>query len=153
VWGAGTGRFFQLRAAEWRFPAGAVRFLRQHNIRGPLFNTYEYGGYLIWQGVPVFIDGRALSEQVFQDYRVILGSPPGDPARGQTLDLYGVTAILANGFEYNSGTLYPLVPALMSSAEAGWYLIYDDPQALILTREVPPGVTPLPAGRVDVHLA
>jgi len=152
VWGAATGRFFQLRAAKWRFPAGAVRFLREHNIRGPLFNTYEYGGYLIWQGVPVFIDGRALSEQVFQDYRVILGSPPGYPARDATLARHGVTAIVANGFEYNSGTLYPLVPALLSPAEAGWHLIYEDPQALIFTREVPAGVTALPAGRVDVHL-
>ena len=152
AWGAGTGRFFQLRAAEWRFPVGAVRFLREHGMRGPLFNTYEYGGYLIWQRVPVFIDGRALSEQVFQDYRVILGSPPGDPARGQTLDRYGVTAILANGFEYNSGTLYPLVPALLSPAEAGWHLVYEDAQELIFTRDLPPGVTPLPAGRVDAHL-
>src|ERR1035438_1931872 len=30
VWGAGTGRFFQLRAAEWRFPVEATRFLREH---------------------------------------------------------------------------------------------------------------------------
>jgi hypothetical protein len=60
----------------------------------------------------VFIDGRALSEQVFQDYRVILGSPPGDPARARTLERYGVTAIVVpTAFEYNSGTLYPLVPA------------------------------------------
>ncbi|MGA2038502.1 MAG: hypothetical protein ABSH42_04430 [Bryobacteraceae bacterium] len=152
VWGAGTGRFFQLRAAEWRFPAGAVRFLREHGIRGPLFNTYEYGGYLIWQGEPVFIDGRALSEQVFQDYRVILGSPPGDPARGQTLDRYGVTAMVVNGFEYNSGTLYPLVPALMSPGETAWHLIYEDAQALIFVRDLPAGVAALPAGRVDTHL-
>jgi hypothetical protein len=152
VWGAGTGRFFQLRAAEWRFPVEATRFLREHGIRGPLFNTYEYGGYLIWQGEPVFIDGRALSEQVFQDYRVILGSPPGDPARGQTLERYGVTAIVANGFEYNSGTLYPLVPALMSPSETSWHLIYEDAQALVFVRELPAGVTALPAGRVDSHL-
>ncbi|HEY1221270.1 MAG: hypothetical protein ABSE42_09605 [Bryobacteraceae bacterium] len=152
VWGAGAGRFFQLRAAEWRFPVDAVQFLREHGIRGPLFNTYEYGGYLIWRGEPVFIDGRALSEQVFQDYRAILGSPPGDPARGQTLERYGVTAIVANGFEYNSGTLYPLVPALMSPGETGWYLIYEDPQALIFVRDLPPGVAALPAGRVDLHL-
>jgi len=153
VWGAGTGRFFQLRAAEWRFPAEAVRFLREHGIRGPLFNTYEYGGYLIWQGERVFIDGRALSEQVFQDYRLILGSPPGDAARELTLQRYGVTAVVANGFEYNSGTLYPLVPALTSSpAETGWHLVYEDPQALIFVRDLPAGVAALPSGRVDAHL-
>ena len=153
LWGAGTGRFFQLRAAEWRFPAGAARFLSEHDIHGPIFNTYEYGGYLIWQGERVFIDGRALSERVFQDYRLILGSPPGDPARARTLEHYGVTAIVANGFEYNSGTLYPLVPSVTSSpADAGWYLVYEDPQALVFVRHVPAGVAVLPSGRVDLHL-
>ncbi len=150
IWGAGTGRFFQLRAAEWRFPAEATRFLREHGIRGPLFNTYEYGGFLIWQGEPVFIDGRALSEQVFQDYRLILGSPPGDAARSRTLERYGVATILVNGFEYNSGVLYPLVPAL--TMEPGWHLIYEDPQAMIFVRNPPAGVAALPAGRVDLHL-
>ncbi len=150
VWGAATGRFFQLRAAEWRFPADAVRFLREHGIRGPLFNTYEYGGYLIWRRVPVFIDGRALSEQVFQDYRVILGSPPGDAARQRTLDRYGLKAILVNGFEYNSGTLYPLVPALTTLPD--WHLIYQDAQAMIFVRDLPQGMTALPAGEVDLHL-
>ena len=65
-WGIAGGRFFQLRAAEWRFPAGAAQFLRDHRIAAPLFNTYEYGGYLIWRGQRVFIDGRALSERSFR---------------------------------------------------------------------------------------
>jgi hypothetical protein len=152
VWGVGAKRFFQLRAAEWRFPAGAARFLRDHNIRGPIFNTYEYGGYLIWQGVPVFIDGRALSEQVFQDYRVTLVAPPDYPAREQTLNRYGVTTIVMNGFEYNLGTLYQLVPALTAPSGKNWHLIYEDPQAMIFVRDVPPGLAPLPAGSVESHL-
>src|ERR1019366_9166453 len=81
AWGPARGSFFQLRAAEWRYPAGAAAFLKAHNISVRLFNTYEYGGYLIWKDVPVFIDGRALSESVFQDYRAILGSPAASPVR------------------------------------------------------------------------
>jgi hypothetical protein len=57
-----------------------------------------------------------------------------------------------NGFEYNSGTLYPLVPALLSPGETGWHLVYEDPQALLFVRDVPAGVTTLPAGLVDLHL-
>ncbi len=30
IWGVVSGAFFQLRAAEWRFPAGAASFLRDH---------------------------------------------------------------------------------------------------------------------------
>ena len=42
---------------------------------------------------------------------MILGAPPGDPRRDRTLARYGVGAIVVNAFEYNSGTLYPLVLA------------------------------------------
>jgi hypothetical protein len=147
AWGCARGRFFQLRAAEWRFPSGAAAFLADHSIAAPLFNTYEYGGYLIWKGQRVFIDGRALGESVFHDYRIILGAPPDDPARVALLAKYRVGVIVANGFEYNAGTLYPLVLAL-----AGWKLAYEDPQALVFVRDLPPGVAALDASRVFEHL-
>jgi hypothetical protein len=142
-----NGHFFQFREAEWRFPAGAAAFLAEHPIDAPLFNTYEYGGYLIWRGQRVFIDGRALSEAVFQDYRTILGAPPNDPARAGLLARYGVGAIVANAFEYNAGSLYPLVLALPD-----WKLVYEDPQALVLVRDLPPGMPALDTTRIYDHL-
>jgi hypothetical protein len=45
-----------------RFPAGAAACLQTHSAAGPLFNLYDWGGYLIWRlypRTPVFIDGRA----------------------------------------------------------------------------------------------
>jgi hypothetical protein len=140
VWQTAHGSFFQLRAAEWAYPKGAVDFLAQHHIDAPLFNTYEDGGYLIWRGRPVFIDGRALSEAVFQDYRRILGAPPGDAGRDALLARYGAGAIVVNGFEYNSGVLYPLVLALAQPAGDAWHLVYQDLAAMVFLREVPPGV-------------
>ena len=147
AWGTVRGEFFQLRAAEWRYPSGAAAFLADHHIQAPIFNTYEYGGYLIWKGQPVFIDGRALSESVFQDYRAILAAPPNDPARATLLAKYGIGAIVVNAFEYNAGTLYPLVLAL-----SDWKLVYEDPQALVFVRDLPPGMTALDAGRLYDHL-
>lgn len=146
-WGCASGRFFQLRAAEWRYPAGAAAFLAERHLSASLFNTYEYGGYLIWKGERVFIDGRALSEAVFADYRVMLGAPPGDPARAALLAKYGIGAIVVNAFEYNGGTLYPLVLAL-----ADWKLVYEDPQALVFLRDPPPGMPVLDASRILDHL-
>jgi len=152
VWGCARGSFFQLRAAEWRYPAGAAKFLRDHRISTPLFNTWEYGGYLIWSGQRVFIDGRVLSETVFQDYRNILGTPPGDPRRDQTLARYAIGAIVINSFEYNSGIMYPLVPALAQAAEAQWKLVYQDAQSLVFLRDVPGGLTILDKSGIADHL-
>ncbi len=44
------------------FPARAVAFLRQRSYDGPLYNTYNWGGYLIFHYPehPVSIDGRTL---------------------------------------------------------------------------------------------
>jgi hypothetical protein len=147
VWGCARGWFFQLRAAEWRFPAGASAFLAEHPMTAPLFNTYEYGGYLIWKGQRVFIDGRALSESVFQDYRTILAAPPNEPARAARLAKYGIGLIVVNAFEYNAGTLYPVVLALPD-----WKLVYEDPQALVFVRDLPPGMPALDASRLLDHL-
>lgn len=152
AWGTARGTFFQLRAAEWRYPAGAAAFLKAHHISAPLFNTYEYGGYLIWKDVPVFIDGRALSETVFEDYRAILGAPAADPARFAILAKHNVGAILINAFEYNAGTLYPLVVALAQPGAATWKLVYEDPQSLLFLREVPSGVPILDPARILDHL-
>jgi hypothetical protein len=152
VWGIASGAFFQLRAAEWRYPAGAADFLRRHSIAVRLFNTYEDGGYFIWRGLPVFIDGRSLSENVFQDYRMIMGTPPGDQRRDDTLARYQIGAIAINAFEYSSGVLYPLALALSQPGESSWKLVYDDPAAMVFLRDPPPGVPELGKARIFDHL-
>jgi hypothetical protein len=152
AWGIASGAFFQLRAAVWRYPAGAADFLRQHGIAARLFNTYEDGGYFIWRGLPVFIDGRSLSENVFQDYRLIMGTPPGDQRRDDTLSRYQIGAIAINAFEYNSGVLYPLALALSQPGESDWKLVYDDPAAMVFLRDPPPGVPVLTRAHVFDHL-
>lgn len=40
-------------------PAAAVRAAQGAGLKGPVFNDYSWGGYLIYAGVPPFIDGRA----------------------------------------------------------------------------------------------
>jgi hypothetical protein len=48
------------KLAAANFPVRAVEYLHQHPVPGPMYNSYGYGGYLIWK-LPeqkVFIDGR-----------------------------------------------------------------------------------------------
>jgi hypothetical protein len=40
-------------------PALAIEAVKAAGIKGPVFNSYSSGGYLIFLGIPVFIDGRA----------------------------------------------------------------------------------------------
>jgi hypothetical protein len=155
--GVARGAFFQFRYAEWRFPAGAADFLLAHQVRTPMFNTYEMGGYLMWRLWPqerVFIDGRALSESIFNDYGRILynhSAADGGKTSRQLLDQYNIQAIVMNGFEYSEGIVYNLLPAL-SSNQADWQLVYNDPQAVIFMRQPPDGVQPLDLSLALNHL-
>ncbi|HXW16088.1 MAG TPA: hypothetical protein VEN79_16390, partial [Terriglobia bacterium] len=127
--GTSASSFFELRAAEWKYPAGAAGFLLQHHIRGPIFNTYEHGGYLIWRLWPnyqVFIDGRSLSESVFQDYIRILfnrDQSDGKSAR-ELLNQYGIQTIVMDTFEHREGYVYGLAVALADPQQAEWKLVY-----------------------------
>ncbi|HUM71962.1 MAG TPA: hypothetical protein PLK31_24300, partial [Chloroflexota bacterium] len=47
-------------AVAAQYPVAAVDFLEANGLaqeRG--YNSYNWGGYLIWRGLPVFVDGRA----------------------------------------------------------------------------------------------
>ena len=147
------GQPFQLRAADWSYPTGAAEFLLSHHISERMFNTYEYGGYLIWRLWPfqrVFIDGRALSESVFADYRKILytAGDRGPAGAMRLLDQYGVQVVLMNSFEYTSGQAYVLAPALADPDNGPWSLVYADAQAMIFLRHPPDGMPVLEPSQV-----
>jgi hypothetical protein len=149
------GRGFQLRAAAWKYPSGAAGFLEAHHITGPMFNSYEKGGYLIWRLWPqerVFIDGRALNESVFLDYQRMLRYAGGGQAARELLDRYGIQVIVMNGFEINSGDPYVLPVALADPAEKEWKLVFEDAQAVVYLRHPPPGVLPLPSSAIFTSL-
>ena len=40
-------------------PSAAVAYAKDHQLTGPVFNDYEFGGYLIFSGIAPFVDGRA----------------------------------------------------------------------------------------------
>ncbi len=64
------------------FPAGAVKYLTDHEIKGNIFNDYNWGGYLLWYRFPqnrVFVDGRTdlYADRVYPDYLKIMNLAPG----------------------------------------------------------------------------
>jgi hypothetical protein len=47
-------------AVERQFPVAAVKFINEKSYSGPLYNHFNWGGYLIWAlpRIPVSMDGR-----------------------------------------------------------------------------------------------
>ena len=46
------------RSGDPATPAAALAAARSMAVSGPVFNAYAFGGYLLFEGVPVLIDGR-----------------------------------------------------------------------------------------------
>ena len=146
-----SGNAFQFQLAAWQYPAGPVKFLKDHNVKAPMFNIYEWGGYLMWDAWPLqktFVDGRALNESVFKDYMKIATNRGAQPL----LDKYGVQVLLLEGFEYWRGTVYLLNAALFDPAQTTWKLVYQDKTGMVFMREPPPGVQPLNRDEIFVSL-
>jgi hypothetical protein len=123
-----------------KYPEGSVRFLKDNRISGNMFNTYNWGGYLIWALYPeykVFIDGRGLIEEVYFQYMNILTANPQDfqgiPLWKAYLRSYNIDFIITFSVDQFTGTLVPLIPALLYDPE--WHLVYMDNISLIFVKD------------------
>lgn len=113
------------RPADVVTPAGAVAALKAAGA-GPVMNAYDFGGYLVWAGIPVFIDGRTElygGDFVARHFReVTLADLDG---LLKTLDEYKIAATV----------LPPDVPAVaFLDRLPGWRRLYADDIAVVHVR-------------------
>jgi hypothetical protein len=116
----------QALAEAQRFPTRAVAFLNAYPGANPIFNNYDWGGYLIWKLYPrvsVFIDGRSdlYGEHLFHQFADTYQFT-GDWQ--STLDQWRVFTVIVPSDS-------PLAAGLSSAS--GWSIIYRDSQALIFS--------------------
>jgi len=113
-----------------KFPVRAVDYLRNHAVPGPMYNTYGFGGYLIWT-LPeqkVFIDGRGDLYEIpgtFSDYLQIANLKP---AAFAVLRAYGIQSCLLDRSE-------PLATVLSNHAD--WRQEYSDNVSVLFVRRNP----------------
>jgi len=74
------------------FPVAGTRYIQENGLKANLFNTFHWGGYLIWSTYPerrVFVDGRPdmYGDPFMEEYRVV---HDGRPGWRDVLDRYGV---------------------------------------------------------------
>ena len=110
-------------------PVAAVNWLREHPPAGQVFNTYEWGDYLVWAGpasVQIFVTSQAhlVRRNVWLDYMAVINVAPGWK---QILDNYDVVTVLAD--KRHRGALIGRL-----RKEGHWRLDYQDDISAIFTR-------------------
>jgi hypothetical protein len=95
----------------------------------PVLNAYDYGGYLIDQGVRVFIDGRTdmySTDFLKNDDRLVAG------------DAASLAATLAR--YHIAWTIYPSGSRTAAALDRspGWHRQYADANAVVHVRDQPP---------------
>lgn len=111
---------------DTRFPEGAVSYIRENNMQGPLYNSFGWGGYLMWllPRMPVSIDGRA---NLYGDARLIRSTETLRANRNWSSDpelMAANTIILERDC--------PLVSVLRSDSR--FRMVYDDEVASVFQR-------------------
>jgi hypothetical protein len=113
-----------------QYPVRAVEYLRQHPVPGPMYNTYGYGGYLIWSALPghrLFIDGRADLYERGGTFAEYLQTADLRPAAFSVLRRYGIQSCFLERGE---------ALATVLSASPEWQRVYsDDLSALFVLRK------------------
>jgi len=107
------------------FPVDAVNYLEKEDPQGRLFNSYNWGGYLIWElpEKPVFVDGRTdlYGDELIGEWVEVV------QAEENWLEIlrdWNVEVIL----------LEPDRPVVRLLSENDWDLRYQDSQAVIFTK-------------------
>ncbi|MDB5605732.1 MAG: hypothetical protein JWP25_2632 [Bradyrhizobium sp.] len=106
-------------------PASAVEVLKQHQAKR-VFNSYEFGGYLIARDIPPFIDGRAelYGEKFVLDYF--------NAVEGRKVDQL---LRLLEDSQIDATLLVPASPAAqLLDHLPGWKRLYADDTAVIHVR-------------------
>lgn len=106
-----------------RYPVAAVEYVREHHPPGPLFNPFDWGGYLIWAlpDHPVSVDGRT---NIYGDVRLRrnFATWAGDGWRSDP--------VLAASNVVVAPADWPLTRELRTS----WQVVYEDRTAVVFVR-------------------
>jgi hypothetical protein len=117
-----------IKAEQEGLPAKAVQFIQENKPAGPLFNSYNWGGYLIyklWPAYPVYIDGRTdLYDDAF--IRRYLDVVAGGEGWQQKLDEDGIKLVL---IESDSSL------ARFLRDDPAWTELYHDDMASVFARQ------------------
>lgn len=112
------------------YPEDAVKFIKEHDLRGNVLNEHYWGGYLIWNAYPrlkPYIDGRFFHRKFYDEFRAVMSVSPGWQ---DILARYNITMVLLPYSATEGGTLRD---RLFSSLH--WRLVYWDDVSLLYLKD------------------
>jgi len=114
-----------LREMQKTLPLEAVSFVRSQRPPGRLFNSYNWGAYLMWElpEYPVFIDGRTdlYDDELVDEWLRVIRAEEGWQ---NILDRWDVRLALVE----------PGLPVVRELEAAGWLELYRDEVAVVYGR-------------------
>ncbi len=123
-----SGQNFMDRVIPQYFPAQAASWIEENQPQGRMFNSYNWGGYLIWRlsHTPVFVDGRTdlFGDPVIKDWLSVVKV---ETEWEQVIEKWQINWVLIEPDQ-------PLAEVLACS---GWDRIYQDETAVIYLRNSP----------------
>lgn len=113
-------------AINERMPVSAVAFIQDNRPQGPLFNSYNWGGYVLWELWPdyqSYVDGRTdlFGDEVLSEY---LSAWRGEES----------AMSLFTEFDVRLALLEPWAPLSHKLSASGWETLYEDDTAVVLAR-------------------
>lgn len=135
-----TRHLTSVRLGTWgvaqSFPVSAADFAVKNNLPGPVYNTYLWGGYLIWRLGPdrkIYCDGRTLDPARYWEYlSSSIGATTDTPYWKEIFRKNGIqTAILKVREE--TGGLNPLADSLYRDSD--WALVFTQDNAAVFVRK------------------
>jgi hypothetical protein len=108
------------------FPSSAITHLASSVSPAPIFNSYNWGAYLIWELYPEyrsFVDGRTdlFNDEILEQY---LTAWRGEPGWMEIFDRWGIELVL----------IEPHSPLATKLKINGWQLEYEDSQSVVFIK-------------------
>lgn len=111
-------------------PERVVDFIRTQHPPAPLFNAYEYGGYLGWELSPtyrMFVDPRGLDDVAQDNYQIARGGH-----YSEAFEKYGINSVVFYLFTPNIESIPEITLYMLMDPQ--WDLVYQDKISVVLVK-------------------
>lgn len=126
--------------ASWWFPSGATGFVKRERPPGRIFNSYNEGGFLVWdlgEKYPDYIDGRAVpfGPELFRRQDELMKSPPESQVWQRESEKYGLKVLIVSLARYDGLHFFPVLRQFCASST--WRPVYMDEVSAVFLRSGP----------------